>query len=156
MRDLLDDDPMPTTPPRPGFQYARNEFGWCQERVPTKSGQTPHAKLRHKCRDALTAWRQRVGCSVVLLPSIVGKMRVGGRNGKDIGVGIKGQADDTILVLGTALACEYKAGHDRQSEVQQRFQQRWEAAGGVYIICRAPTDLTDALDQIASQRGKIF
>lgn len=125
---------------------------------PKRRTQTPHATLKHKARAALTAWRQRMNLQIVLLPSIVGRVRVndGTARGREIGVGKKGQADDTILVLGTAVACEYKAGSDYQKPAQRQFQERWEAAGGVYLICRKPSDLTDALDQIAAQRGRLF
>jgi hypothetical protein len=146
--------------PPPGMRWAHTEMG--RTLVPARSSRsrrvTPHTALKHKCRAALTAWRQRANLPVVLLPSIVGQVRVndGSARGRAIGVGKKGQADDTVLVLGAALAVEYKAGADRQSEHQQRFQERWEAAGGIYIVCRQPTDLTDALTQIAAQRGLIF
>ena len=116
----------------------------------SRSGQTPHAMLKHKCRAALTAWRQLHNFAVVLLPSYVGKATTAA--GREIALGKKGQADDTVLALGCAVAVEYKSGADRQSEHQQRFQERWEAAGGVYVLCRAPADLTDALDRIAVRR----
>jgi hypothetical protein len=120
---------------------------------------TPHAALKHRCRNALTAWRQAHGVSVVLLPSIVGKIKT--MQGKEIAVGKKGQADDTIIlgkdgVLWAVIAAEYKAGHDHQSEVQKRFEEKCTPAGITYVICRKPQDLTDALTQILAGRGELF
>lgn len=115
---------------------------------------TPHSALKHKCRAALTAWRQKLDVPVVLLPSFVGTITA--ENGKQYPVGKKGQADDTLLILSTAVCIEYKAGADRQSEHQIRHQQRVEATGCVYLLVRKPSDLTDALAQIAAQRGHVF
>ncbi len=154
----------PSEPPRPGHQWVKTDLDlWVQEPVRRKSGQTPHAKLKAACRDALIPWRLRTGCNLVLLPSIVGKVNVrdGTRQGKEIAVGRKGQADDTLLVgckgqLLGVLGLEYKAGADRQSEAQVAFQVRWERAGGVYVVVRSVEDMTDALDQMLAQGGRLF
>ena len=123
---------------------------------PGRRKTTPHALLKHRCRNALTAWRQAHGVSVVLLPSIVGKIKT--MQGKEIAVGKRGQADDTLLVLGRAIAIEYKAsyqnGADHQSDVQKRFQDRWEAAGGIYVICRAPADMTAVLTKVMNDAAQ--
>lgn len=121
---------------------------------PGRRAPTPHAALKHKCRAALTKFRQQHDAHVVLLPSIVGKIKT--MAGREISVGKRGQADDTLLIWGCAIGIEYKAGADRQSEVQRAFQQRWEAAGGHYIICRKPEDLTDFLTLIGAERGRVF
>jgi hypothetical protein len=124
-----------------------------------RSGQTPHALLKHRCRNALTAWRQAHEVSVVLLPSIVGKIKT--MQGREISVGKKGQSDDTIQIgkagaLWAVVYAEYKAGSDSQRPDQKKFQDKVEEAGGTYVICRNPSDLTDALTQILAQRGGVF
>jgi len=40
--------------------------------------------------------------------------------------------------------------------VQKEFRRRWEKTGCPFVVYRTPADLTDALDQIAAQRGKLF
>jgi hypothetical protein len=124
-----------------------------------RAGQTPHALLKHRCRNALTAFRQAHNLAVVLLPSYVGKATTAA--GRDITLGKKGQADDTALIrfgsgYGVSVAIEYKAGTDRQSDHQKRFQERWEAAGGVYVLCRDPADLTQALTKLLGEHGAMF
>jgi hypothetical protein len=124
-----------------------------------RSGQTPHALLKHRCRNALTAWRQANNVSVILTPSIVGRIKT--MQGKEISVGKKGQSDDLIEigrygVLWGVIHAEYKAGKDRQSDDQKRHQEKCEAVGAMYVICRQPSDLTDALTQLAAQKGYIF
>ena len=41
------------------------------------------------------------------------------------------------------LAAEYKAGKDKQRDSQIKFQQRWEADGGCYLIVRDVNDLVE-------------
>jgi hypothetical protein len=124
-----------------------------------RSGQTPHALLKHRCRNALTAWRQAHDVSVILTPSIVGRIKT--MQGREINVGKKGQSDDMIEigkdgVLWGTIHAEYKAGHDRQSEDQKRHQEKCERVGAMYVICRSPQDLTDALTQMMARRGGLF
>jgi hypothetical protein len=124
-----------------------------------RRGQTPHALLKHRCRNALTAWRQAHNVSVILTPSIVGRIKT--MQGKEISVGKKGQSDDLIEigkdgVLWGTIHAEYKAGKDRQSEDQKRHEDKCKAVGAMYVICRQPSDLTDALTQLLAQRGQLF
>ena len=135
-------------------RYVQTELGVVWQPATKTRKQTPHSVLKRKCREALTVWRHANNAACVLLPSIVGKIQT--QQGKDIFVGKRGQADDMLLVWGCAIAIEYKAGADRQSDVQRAFQARWIAAGGHYVLCRKPTDLTDALAQIAAMRGELF
>jgi hypothetical protein len=143
-----------------GGRWVETEMGSVWKPASKKrSGQTPHALLKHRCRNALTAFRQAHGLSVVLLPSIVGRIKT--MAGQEISVGKKGQADDTIIigkdgVLWGVVMPEYKAGKDTQKEAQKAFQERAELAGAMYVICRQPSDLTDALMQIAAQKGVLF
>lgn len=122
-------------------------------------GPTPHTALKQRCRAALGVFRQAHNINVVLLPSYVGRATTS--SGNQVTLGKKGQADDTVLVrfgsgYGVSIAAEYKAGSDRQSDHQRRFQERWEAAGGVYVVCRAPADLTAVLTRLLAEFGKLF
>lgn len=140
-------------------KFVSTELGQVWKPATEQRKQAPHALLKHRCRNALTAFRQAHGLSVVLLPSIVGKIKT--MAGQEISVGKKGQADDTIIigkdgVLWGVVMPEYKAGADTQKPAQKEFQQRAERAGAVYVICRQPSDLTDALTQLLAQRGELF
>jgi hypothetical protein len=124
-----------------------------------RSGQTPHALLKHRCRNALTAWRQAHNVAVILTPSIVGRIKT--MQGKEISVGKKGQSDDLIEigkdgVLWGVIHAEYKAGKDRQSEDQKRHEEKCKAVGATYVICRSPQDLTDVLTRLLAEHGGLF
>lgn len=43
------------------------------------------------------------------------------------------------------LAVEVKSKRGKQSPAQREFQQKWEAAGGLYVLCRSVDELRDAL-----------
>ena len=58
----------------------------------------------------------------------------------------KGTADLLGVISGYAVAIEVKAGKDRQSKTQKNFQECWERAGGVYLICRSVQETMEALD----------
>ena len=57
-----------------------------------------------------------------------------------------GTADLLGVIQGYAVAIEVKAGKDRQSKTQKNFQECWERAGGVYLICRSVEETMEALD----------
>ena len=59
---------------------------------------------------------------------------------------LKGTADLLGVISGYAVAIEVKAGKDRQSKTQKNFQECWERAGGVYLICRSVQETMAALD----------
>lgn len=145
-----ENDPMPTSDPRPGYRWARNEFGWCQEREPRKKTQTPHSKLKSEARAALSLWKKRTGISAYYLPYFVGSVTIERRK---FPVGKKGAADSFIAVLGTVLAAEAKAGGDRLSDAQAEFRRRWEKTGCPFVEYRSAQELVDALDRIL-YRGK--
>jgi hypothetical protein len=48
----------------------------------------------------------------------------------------RGTSDLLGVIMGFAVAIEIKAGKDKQSERQANFQECWERAGGLYLICR--------------------
>lgn len=56
-----------------------------------------------------------------------------------------GTADLLGVIKGFAVAIEVKAGKDRQRESQRNFQECWERAGGIYLICR---DVEETLKQL--------
>ena len=58
----------------------------------------------------------------------------------------KGTADLLGVISGYAVAIEVKAGKDRQSESQKNFQECWERAGGVYLICRSVKETMEQLE----------
>ena len=49
----------------------------------------------------------------------------------------KGSADISATIFGRSVKIEIKFGKDRQSEVQKRYQESIEAAGGTYFIARS-------------------
>ena len=51
--------------------------------------------------------------------------------------GQKGTADISAVIRGRAVKIEIKAGKDRQSEDQKRYETDVEKAGGVYLIVRS-------------------
>jgi hypothetical protein len=50
--------------------------------------------------------------------------------------GTKGSADISATIRGRSVKIEVKYGKDKQSEVQKRYQESIEAAGGTYFIAR--------------------
>ncbi len=50
--------------------------------------------------------------------------------------GQRGTSDISATIRGRAVKIEIKAGKDRQSEDQKRYQEQVERAGGVYLIIR--------------------
>jgi hypothetical protein len=48
----------------------------------------------------------------------------------------KGSADISATIRGRSVKIEVKFGKDKQSEVQKRYQESVEAAGGTYYIAR--------------------
>jgi hypothetical protein len=140
-------------------RWVTTEMGQVWKPASKGRKQSPHALLKHRCRNALTAFRQAHDLSVVLLPSIVGKIKT--MAGQEISVGKKGQADDTIIigkggVLWGVIGAEYKAGKDTQRPAQQAFETKLTNVGAMYVICRQPSDMTDALTQLLAQRGQLF
>lgn len=102
---------------------------------------TPHTRLKRACRKVLHEISQGSGCTIPIQnirAQIPGTART-------YQTGRPGAADDVWIFKGKAFGIEYKAGADRQSERQARFQQSWERAGGIYIIARSPEQLSGAI-----------
>ena len=60
--------------------------------------------------------------------------------------GMKGTADISAVIQGRAVKIEIKI-RDAQSEDQKRYQQRIEAAGGIYLIVRSFAEFMDWYNQ---------
>ena len=145
----------PANPPRPGHRWARSDYGggaWIEEKIPARRGKTPHTRLKADARIAFSIWKQRTGISGYYLPYFVGSVMLPG--GRKASVGKRGAADSFIAVCGCVLAAEAKAGNDRASPDQIKFRDRWLKTGNPYVLYRSAKELTDALDQIAAQRGR--
>ena len=63
------------------------------------------------------------------------------------GTGTDGTSDIHAVVKGMAIKIEIKAGKDRQSEAQRRYQESIERNGGVYMIVRTFEDFLNWYDQ---------
>lgn len=117
---------------------------------------TPHAALKHKCRNAMATWKREHGCSAVLRKSYVGKAT--SSSGREIVLGTRGESDDCYIIgkdgkLWGVIAPEYKAGNDRQSDVQRLYEEKCRRAGVIYVLCRQPADIIAALDKLAIDAG---
>ncbi len=89
--------------------------------------------LRLLKRRGVLHWRQQVG--VFLTPG-----------GVKIHVRTIGMPDIIAVVAGRVIGIECKARHGRQSPAQRKFKERFEAAGGRYIIARAAADVEKLLE----------
>ena len=56
-----------------------------------------------------------------------------------------GLPDDIYLGGGRPIACEYKAGRNKQTAAQEDFQRAWLASGGEYWIIRSVDEFLAAL-----------
>lgn len=54
-----------------------------------------------------------------------------------LGQGTPGTADISATIVGRSVKIEVKAGRDRQSEAQKKYQAAIEAAGGTYVIAKS-------------------
>lgn len=120
-----------------------------------RSGMTPEGKLKKACREALSNWKHRTGIYAKLISYSVGHFKTGDGQ-RSYRLGTDGTGDMLIGVLGTTLMVETKVPGKKQSQSQIDMQADWERTGQPYVVVYKPTDLTDALTQIAAQRGKIF
>lgn len=153
MAQLFDADPEPSEQPRPGYEWAKNEFGWFQVRAP-KSKSTPHGNLK---RAVIIAIRKLATeqCRPIIVPQFSGRVMVGeGRAQRSYKAGQSGVSDLLVIWHGQAFGFELKAGHDTQRHSQEHWQRLFEKAGGIYALVRRPTEAVDLMTQWAAQRGK--
>lgn len=59
--------------------------------------------------------------------------------------GDPGSGDIIGAFLGRAIAIENKTRRGKQSDVQRRWQEKWEAAGGLYILARSVAEMRVSL-----------
>lgn len=62
--------------------------------------------------------------------------------------GQRGSADISATIRGKSVKLEIKAGRDRQSEDQKRYQEAIEKAGGTYLIVRSFEEFKQWYDNI--------
>ena len=67
---------------------------------------------------------------------VIGRQRTIGSKKWIFTSGQRGTADISATIQGRSVKIEIKAGHDRQSEIQKKYQASVEAAGGVYLIVK--------------------
>ena len=151
-------DDTPTEPPRPGHRWARSDYGggaWIEEKIPGKKT-TPEGELKKRIYKAYKEWKLRnPRIAVRWLKYSVGKfMTVDGQ--REYYLGTPGVSDIMIGICGTCLMVEAKVAPRKQSKNQIRMQATWCATGNAYVLAYKPYQVTDALDQIVAQRGKLF
>lgn len=95
----------------------------------------PERGLQYRCQQ----WLEKSGLWTRLLIFHVPNERMGGIGAivhfKRMGVR-EGVADYLALQIGRVTAIELKHGDGKQRKGQETFQRDWEAAGGMYFICR--------------------
>jgi len=100
-------------------------------------------------RPDVLIWRQQAG----LFRAYDNPRRV-------VRVGIPGASDAMAIVavtitpdmvgqtLGVAVAPEFKTTDGRQRAAQRDYQRAVEQRGGLYVVCRSPDDLTQAIEHL--------
>jgi Holliday junction resolvase len=81
---------------------------------------------------ACLAWRNNTGGAVI--------------RGRHVSFGSPGSPDILCCYRGAFLGIECKSAVGRQSPIQKRWQQKFEAAGGRYILARSVQDVKSYLE----------
>lgn len=115
--------------------------------VKTKRGPTPASILRRETIKAIQELKY-LGSRPAVIPVFTGQVEHGG---KKYQVGRLGASDLVVCFAGRFAALELKAGNDRQSDRQKKFEMRIHQAGGVYVLVRKPQDAVDALVRLYNQ-----
>lgn len=71
--------------------------------------------------------------------------------GQSVRFGVPGQPDIQGVAAGRWVGIEMKTEKGRQSAAQKAFQDRIEAAGGIYILARTAEEAYDAVAAILAQ-----
>ena len=79
---------------------------------------------------------------------VLGRERIIGSLTYIKGTSTNGTADISSIINGKSVKIEIKIGKDRQSEVQKKYQQATEKAGGIYLI-------TKSFDEFMEQYKKL-
>ena len=109
---------------------------------------TPEGRVLKACLDFLAAngiFAVRVNVQGVPIHGQPGKFRPAPSRGIADIIGIARGEVMKCDFEAVPLAVEVKSATGRQSPAQRAFQQKWEAAGGVYILCRSVGDLSKGL-----------
>lgn len=64
---------------------------------------------------------------------------------RPIRFGLEGSGDVIGASCGTPIAIETKKLTGRQRQTQERFEEAWVKAGGVYVLARSPQDAVSVL-----------
>lgn len=102
---------------------------------------TPATILRRETIKAIQELKY-LGSRPCVVPIYTG---IAEHGGKKYQVGRLGASDLVVCFAGRFAALELKAGADRQSDRQKKFEMRIQQAGGVYVLVRKPQDAVDAL-----------
>lgn len=70
-------------------------------------------------------------------------------SGQWVSFGCIGSGDVLGVLRGRAVAIETKSSTGEQRQSQIRFQARWEAAGGLYVLARSVEDVRAGLERVA-------
>lgn len=117
--------------------------------IPTRNHATPHGALKKRCVQAL---RDFSGATGVLIPIQNIQAQIPGTDRK-YQTGRVGASDLVWLYRSVAFGIEIKAGRDTVSPKQQVFADRWNAAGGVYLVARSPEQMIAGIEAALRQRG---
>jgi hypothetical protein len=147
---------------KPSGRMVRTEFGLHQDQSPEKRKTTAHSKLRKATRYRIRTLGTH-GSRPYVKTNVTGKGHMGGWEDDDgaihgahrVQVGNPGEADLEVTWFGQSFMFEIKAGDDVQRPVQAKIERLFTAAGGIYLIVRAPHEATDAMLQWAARTGKI-
>lgn len=115
--------------------------------VKTKRGPTPASILRRDTIKAIQGLKY-LGSRPVVIPVYTGIAEHGGIKYQ---VGRLGASDLVVGFVGRLVAIELKAGADKQSERQKKFEMRVNQADCMYVIVHKPQDAVDALVRVYNQ-----
>lgn len=119
------------------------------QRAAAKTKQQPHSALKKRCVQAL---RDFSGATGVLIPIQNIQAQIPGTDRK-YQTGRVGASDLVWLYRSIAFGIEIKAGRDTVSPKQQAFADRWQKAGGVYIVARSPEQMIAGIEAALRGRG---
>ena len=135
-----------------GYRWASTEAGPVLVKTKRKA---PEASLKKRCRAAYEQWKlQNPSIRCRLLIYSAGNLK--SEKGQVYAIGTPGTGDILVGICGTCLMVETKSLSGRARDTQLAMKVDWEATGNPYVMVRTVVEFTDALTQIAAQRGKLF
>ena len=79
--------------------------------------------------------------------------RLADARGRWVTFGLEGSGDIMGAYCGWPVAIECKTRSGRLRESQKRFRAAWEAAGGIYLVCRSADDALRGLAALDTTAG---